>query len=99
MIDRSSNRNARWIKVSVVVRTIIPIMNRDERGYRLSHIWGGLLVIADGILLNLSFSKTLRTSLIFKKKHRPQFDKIPQGRPGLIVDSGKLFYENMAHVW
>ena len=45
VIDRESNRNARWIKQAISIRQTTPIMNRDEGEYRLSHVWDDLLAM------------------------------------------------------
>ena len=42
--DRECNRKARWIKEALWIRKTTPVMNRDEGGYRLSHVWDGLLI-------------------------------------------------------
>ena len=38
-----TNRCARWIKEAIWIRKTKPTMNRDEGGYRLSHVWDSLL--------------------------------------------------------
>ncbi|XP_066289701.1 uncharacterized protein [Branchiostoma lanceolatum] len=43
VIDREDNRVTRWIKESVWIRKSAPVMNRDEGGYRLSHVWDRIL--------------------------------------------------------
>ena len=43
VIDRECNRNARWIKEATWIQKTTPVMNRDEGGYRSSHVWDGLL--------------------------------------------------------
>ena len=35
VIDRESNRNARWIKQAISIRQTTPIMNRDEGEWRI----------------------------------------------------------------
>ena len=42
VIDREDNRRIRWIKEAVWIRKSTPVMNRDEGGYRLSHVWDHL---------------------------------------------------------
>ena len=42
-VDKETNRCARWIKESIWIRKTEPTMNRDEGGYRLSHVWDSLL--------------------------------------------------------
>ena len=32
-----------WIKEAIWIRKTKPTMNRDEGGYRLSHVWDSLL--------------------------------------------------------
>ena len=46
VIDREDNRRTRWIKEAVWIRKSAPTMNRDEGGYKLSHIWDNILVAA-----------------------------------------------------
>ncbi|XP_035659380.1 E3 ubiquitin-protein ligase TRIM71-like [Branchiostoma floridae] len=36
VIDREENRRTRWIKEAVWIRKSVPVMNRDEGGYKLS---------------------------------------------------------------
>ena len=48
VIDRECNRNARWIKEAIWIRKTTPVMNRDEGGYGLSHVWDGLLTKTTG---------------------------------------------------
>ena len=43
MVDKETNMCARWIKEAIWIRNTEPIMNRDEGGYRLSHVWDSLL--------------------------------------------------------
>ena len=44
VIDREDNRRIRWIKEAVWIRKLksAPVMNRDEGGYKLSHVWDHL---------------------------------------------------------
>ena len=37
-VDKETNRCARWIKEAILIRKTKPTMNRDEGGYRLSHV-------------------------------------------------------------
>ena len=39
VVDKETNRCARWIKEAIWIRKTKPTMNRDEGGYRLSHTW------------------------------------------------------------
>ena len=48
VIDRECNRNAIWIKETIWVRKTTQFMNQDEGGYRLSHVWDGLLTKTTG---------------------------------------------------
>ena len=48
VIDIECNRNARWIKEAIWIRKTTPVMNRDEGGYRLSHVYDGLLTKTTG---------------------------------------------------
>ncbi|XP_078580142.1 uncharacterized protein LOC144864161 [Branchiostoma floridae x Branchiostoma japonicum] len=43
VIDREDHRCTRWIKEAVWIRKSTPVMNRDEGGYRLSHVWDNIL--------------------------------------------------------
>ncbi|KAI8493864.1 hypothetical protein Bbelb_282110 [Branchiostoma belcheri] len=43
VIDREDNRRTRWIKEAVWIRKSAPVMNRDEGGYKLSHVWDSVL--------------------------------------------------------
>ncbi|CAH1244343.1 Hypp7269 [Branchiostoma lanceolatum] len=43
VIDREDNRRIRWIKEAVWIRKSSPVMNRDEGGYKLSHVWDYVL--------------------------------------------------------
>ena len=43
VVDKETNRCARWIKEVIWIRKTEPTMNRDEEGYRLSHLWDSLL--------------------------------------------------------
>ena len=43
VVDKETNRCARWIKKAIWIRKTKPTMNRDEGGYRLSHVWDSLL--------------------------------------------------------
>ncbi|KAI8514215.1 hypothetical protein Bbelb_085390 [Branchiostoma belcheri] len=43
VIDREDNRRTRWIKEAVWIRKSTPVMNRDEGGYKLSHVWDSVL--------------------------------------------------------
>ena len=43
VVDKETNRCARWIKEAIWIRKTKPTMNRDEGGYRLSHVWDSLL--------------------------------------------------------
>ena len=33
----------RWIKEAIEIKKIASAMNKDNRGYRLSHVWDSLL--------------------------------------------------------
>ena len=43
VVDKETNRCVRWIKEAIRIRKTEPTMNRDEGGYRLSHVWDSLL--------------------------------------------------------
>ena len=43
VIDREDKKCIRWIKEAVWIRKSTPVMNRDEGGYRLSHVWDSIL--------------------------------------------------------
>ena len=43
VVAKETNRFARWIKEAIWIRKMKPTMNRDEGGYRLSHVWDSLL--------------------------------------------------------
>ena len=43
VVDRETDRCARWIKEAMWITKTEPTMNRDEGGYRLSHVWDSLL--------------------------------------------------------
>ena len=43
VIDREDNRRTRWIKEAIWIRKSTPVMNRDEGGYKLSHVWDQIL--------------------------------------------------------
>ena len=43
VVDRETNRCACWITETIRIRKSKPTMNRDEGGYRLSHVWDSLL--------------------------------------------------------
>ena len=43
VVDKETNRCARWIKEAIWIRKMKPTMNRDEGDYRLSHVWDSLL--------------------------------------------------------
>ena len=43
VVDKETNRCARWIKEAIWIRKTKPTMNRDEGGYRLCHVWDSLL--------------------------------------------------------
>ena len=43
VVDKDTNRCARWIKEAIWIRKTKPTMNKDEGGYRLSHVWDSLL--------------------------------------------------------
>ena len=43
VIDREDNRRIRWIKEAVWIRKSTPVMNRDEGGSKLSHVWDCVL--------------------------------------------------------
>ncbi|KAI8495115.1 hypothetical protein Bbelb_271010 [Branchiostoma belcheri] len=47
VIDREDNRRIRWIKEAVWIRKSTPVMNRDEGGYKLSHVWPSDSVFPD----------------------------------------------------
>ena len=57
--DKESNRWARWIKEAIWIRKMEPTMNRDEGGYRLSHVWDSLLATlsSEQWPLNIQFLK------------------------------------------
>ena len=42
-VDKETNRCARWIKEAIWIRKTKQTMNRDEGGYRLSHVLDSLL--------------------------------------------------------
>jgi hypothetical protein len=46
VVDREDNRRTRWIKESIWIRKSTPVMNRDEGGYRLSHVWDDVITAA-----------------------------------------------------
>ena len=43
VVDKETNRCARWIKEVIWIRKTEPTMNRDEGGYRQSHLCDSLL--------------------------------------------------------
>ena len=43
VVDKETNRCARWIKEAIWIRKTKPTINTDEGGYRLSHVWDSLL--------------------------------------------------------
>ncbi|XP_078573447.1 uncharacterized protein LOC144860180 [Branchiostoma floridae x Branchiostoma japonicum] len=57
VIDREENRRTRWIKEAVWIRKSVPVMNRDEGGYKLSHVWDGILAAATPPTSAISSSK------------------------------------------
>ena len=48
VIDRECKRNAKWIKEAIWIQKTNPVMNQDEGGYRLSHVWDDLLTKTTG---------------------------------------------------
>ena len=46
VLDRESDRTLRWIKEAIWIRKSTPVMNRDEGGYQLSHIYDSLITVA-----------------------------------------------------
>ena len=45
VLDREEDRTRRWIKEAIWIRKSVPVMNRDEGGYQLSHIYDCLITI------------------------------------------------------
>ena len=45
VLDREEDRTRRWIKEDIWIRRSMPVMNRDEGGYQLSHIYDSLINI------------------------------------------------------
>ena len=45
VLDREEDRTRRWIKEAIWIRKSVPVMNRDEGGYQLSHIYDSLITI------------------------------------------------------
>ena len=45
VLDREEDRTRRWIKEAIWIRRSVPVMNRDEGGYQLSHIYDSLITI------------------------------------------------------
>ena len=43
MVDKETNRCVHWIKEAIWIRKTEPTVNRDEGGYRLSHVWDSVL--------------------------------------------------------
>ena len=43
VVDKETNRCARWIKEAIWIRKTKPTTNTDEGGYRLNHMWDSLL--------------------------------------------------------
>ena len=43
VVDRETNRCARWITEAIWIRKTEPTMNRDEGSYRQSHVWDNLV--------------------------------------------------------
>ena len=43
VVDKETNRCARWIKEAIWIRNTKPTLNRDEGGYSLSKVWDSLL--------------------------------------------------------
>ena len=42
-IDREDNKYTRWVKEAIWIRKSTAVMNRDEGGYKLSHVWDRIL--------------------------------------------------------
>ena len=45
VVDKETNRCARWIKEAIWIRKTEPTTNRDEGGYKLIHVWDSLLAV------------------------------------------------------
>ena len=45
VLDREEDRTRGWIKEAILIRKSVPVMNRDEEGYQLSHIYDSLITI------------------------------------------------------
>ena len=45
VLDREEDRTRRWIKEAIWIRKSVPVLNRDEGGYQLSHIYDSLITI------------------------------------------------------
>ena len=45
VLDREEDRTRRWIKEAIWIRKSMPVLNRDEGGYQLSHIYDSLITI------------------------------------------------------
>ena len=43
IVDKESDRQSRWIREAIWIRRAAPVMNRDEGGYQLSHLYDPLL--------------------------------------------------------
>ena len=45
VLDREEDPTRRWIKEAIWIRKSMPVLNRDEGGYQLSHIYDSLITI------------------------------------------------------
>ena len=45
VLDPEEDRTKGWIKEAIWIRKSEPVMNRDEGGYQLSHIYDSLMTI------------------------------------------------------
>ena len=45
VLDLEEDHTRRWIKEAIWIRKSAPVMNRDEGGYQLSHIYDSLITI------------------------------------------------------
>ena len=45
VLDREEDRTRRWIKEAIWIRKSLTVMNRDEGGYQLSHVYDSLITI------------------------------------------------------
>ena len=59
LVDKETNRCARWINETIWIRKTKSTMNRDEGGYRLGHVWDSLLAtpFSEQSPLNIQFLK------------------------------------------